>query len=157
VTNEHRCTSSGRRKTTTPTSAWVASLALPILKKKPFMGAKELHTTLQDTNNCQIVYETVWNGKQKALGELYGTWEDNFQLLFRWKEVVLQKMPDSVIEIDIDVEYEKLYFKRFFCALGPCLEGFRAGCTPYLSVDSTALNGRWNGHLPSATGVDGHN
>jgi hypothetical protein len=47
--DEHRCTSSGRRKTTTPTSAWVASLAHPILKKKLFMGVKELYTTLQDT------------------------------------------------------------------------------------------------------------
>jgi hypothetical protein len=26
-----------------------------------------------------------------------------------------------------------------------------------LSVDSTALNGRWNEHLPSTTGVYGHN
>jgi hypothetical protein len=26
-----------------------------------------------------------------------------------------------------------------------------------LSVDSTVLNGRWNDHLPSATGMDGHN
>jgi hypothetical protein len=34
---------------------------------------------------------------------------------------------------------------------------FRDGCIPYLSVDSTALNGRWNRHLASATGVDGHN
>ena len=31
------------------------------------------------------------------------------------------------------------------------------GCRPYLGIDSTALNGRWNGHLPSATTVDGHN
>jgi hypothetical protein len=70
---------------------------------------------------------------------------------------VLQKMPDSVIEIDIDEEDEKLYFKRFFCALGSCLEGFCEGCMSYLSVDSTALNGRWNDHLPSATAMDGHN
>jgi hypothetical protein len=71
---------------------------------------------------------------------------------------VLQKMSDSVIEIDIDEEEnERLYFKRFFCALGPCLEGCYEGCVPYLSVDSTTLNGRWNDHLPSATGVDGYN
>jgi hypothetical protein len=56
---------------------------------------------------------------------------------------VLQKMSDSVIEIDIDEEEdERLYFKRFFCALGPCLEGCYEGCVPYLSVDSTTLNGR---------------
>jgi hypothetical protein len=87
--DEHHCTSSGRRKTTTPTSAWVASLAIPILRKKSFMGAKELQTTLQDTYNCQIAYETMWKGKEKALDLLYGTWEDSFQLLFRWKEAVL--------------------------------------------------------------------
>ena len=37
-----------------------------------------------------------------------------------------------------------------------CLQGFGDGCRPYISLDSTALNGRWNGHLPSATSVDGH-
>jgi hypothetical protein len=46
----------------------------------------------------------MWKCKEKALGQLYRTWEDNFQLLFRWKDAVLQKMPDSVIEIDIDEE-----------------------------------------------------
>jgi hypothetical protein len=71
--DEHRCTSNGRRKTTTATSSWVTSLALLILKKKPFMGTKELQTTLQDTHNCQITYDTVWKGKEKALSQLYGT------------------------------------------------------------------------------------
>jgi hypothetical protein len=79
----------------------------------------------------------VWKGKEKALCQLYGTWEESFKLLFRWKEAVLQKMPDSVIEIDIDeAEDGRLHFKSFFCALGTCLEGFHVGCRPYLSVDS---------------------
>jgi hypothetical protein len=73
---------------------------------------------------------------------MYGSWEDSFQLLFRWKEVILEKMSDLVIEIDLDDQDGKLFFKRFFCALCPCLEGFRADCRPYLSVDSTALNHR---------------
>jgi hypothetical protein len=118
---------------------------------------KELQTTLQDTHNYTIAYKTVWKGKEKALAQLYGTWEDSFQLLFMWKEAMLEKMPDSIIEFDVEVEDEKLFFRRFFCALGPCLEGFREGCRPYLSVDSTTLNGRWNGHLPFATSVDSHN
>jgi hypothetical protein len=63
--DEQSCTFSGRRKTTTPTSYWVASLALSILQKKSFMGAKELQTTLQDTHSCQITYVTVWKGKEK--------------------------------------------------------------------------------------------
>jgi hypothetical protein len=66
-------------------------------------------------------------------------------------------MSDSVIEIDLDDQDGKLFFKRFFCALSPCLQGFHAGCRPYLSVDSTTLNDRWNEHLPVANSVDGHN
>ena len=48
-------------------------------------------------------------------------------------------------------------FTDFFCCLKPSIDGFLNGCRPFLSVDSTALNGRWNGHLPSATTLDGHN
>jgi hypothetical protein len=156
--DKHTCTSSGRRKTTTPTSSWVASLALPILTEKPQMGAKELQITLQDTHNYQIAYETVWKGREKTLAQLYGAWEDSFKLLFGWRDAVMEKMPDSVIEIELPTEDDgKLYFRMLFCAFGPCFQGFREGCMSYLSVDSMALNGRWNGHLPSVISVDGYN
>jgi len=125
--------------------------------KKPHMGPKELQTILQDTHKVTISYDVVWHGKEKALKELFGTWEDSFRQLYSWKEAVLEKLPDSVIEIDTCMEDGRLYFSRFFCALGPCITGFLDGCRPYLSVDSTALNGRWNGHLPSATSIDGQN
>jgi hypothetical protein len=95
----------------------------------------------------------VWKGKEKALKEMFGSWEESFKLLFFWREVV----PDSIVKIDVVLENGKYYFNCFFCALGPCILGFRDGCRPYPSIDSTALNGRWNGQLASATGVDGHN
>jgi hypothetical protein len=59
MTNEHTCTSSGRRKTSTHTGSWVVCQALPILTKKPHMSAKELQMTLQDKNKCTIAYETL--------------------------------------------------------------------------------------------------
>src|SRR5438132_9549389 len=61
------------------------------------------------------------------------------------------------VEIDTQVVDGRVYFHKFFCALKPCVDGFLEGCRPYLSIDSTALNGRWNGHLAAATGVDGNN
>ena len=78
-------------------------------------------------------------------------------MLFNWRAEVLQRSPRSVIEIDIKHGDEIFYFHRFFCALSPCIEGFLEGCRPYVSVDSTALNGRWNGHMAAATAIDGHN
>jgi hypothetical protein len=56
-----------------------------------------------------IAYKIVWKGKDKALAQLYGTWKDSFQLLFRWKEAVMEKMSDSVIEFDVEVKDEKLF------------------------------------------------
>jgi hypothetical protein len=71
---------------------------------------------------------------------------------------MLEKMPNSVIEIEIhEDDGGNLFFGRFFCTFGPYLEGFREGCKSYLSVYSTMLNGRWNGHLPTVTSVHGHN
>jgi hypothetical protein len=61
------------------------------LKKKPGMGAKELQNALHDTYNVQIAYLTLWRGREKALYELFGSWEDSFQLLFSWKEAVVEK------------------------------------------------------------------
>jgi hypothetical protein len=84
IVDHHTCTSSDRRKTTTPTSSWVASLAHPTITNKPYMEAKELQTMLQGQHNCTIAYDTVWKEKENALTELYGTWEDSFKLLFSW-------------------------------------------------------------------------
>jgi hypothetical protein len=63
------------------------------------MGSKELQTTLQDEQKCQIHYDTVWKGRQITLRELYGKWEESFQLLFNWMAEVLKRSPGSVIEI----------------------------------------------------------
>jgi hypothetical protein len=89
--------------------------------------------------------------------ELYGTWEENFQQLLRWKAAVLEVSPDSVIEVHCHMDGEKMYFRRFFCELGSCTQGFREGCQSYLSVDSTRLNDKWCGQLAAACGVDGQN
>ena len=63
----------------------------------------------------------------------------------------------SILEIDIEIVDDKVHFKRFFCCFKAAIVGFRNGCRPYISIDSTALNGFWNGHLPVAQALDGHN
>jgi DNA replicative helicase MCM subunit Mcm2 (Cdc46/Mcm family) len=124
----HDYTSSGRRRTSTPTTVWVADKALPMLTLEPELEAKKLQKRLQEKFNVVIGYDTVWKGKEKAMIELYDTWEENFQQLLRWKEVVMEISPYSVIEVDCYMDVEKMYFHQLFSALGPCTEGFREGC-----------------------------
>ncbi|WVZ96919.1 hypothetical protein U9M48_042499, partial [Paspalum notatum var. saurae] len=157
LVDKHNCTSNARKLTTTPSSAWVASKAIHHLRKNYNMGPKELKQRLEEEHNCKIHYDTVWKGRQKALVELHGSWEESFQMLFNWRAEVMARSPGSVIEIDVKEEDGQVHFHKFFCALGPCIEGFLEGCRTYLSIDSTALNGRLNGHLAAATAIDGHN
>jgi hypothetical protein len=63
----HDCTSSGWRITSTPTTAWVAGKALPILMSKSKLGAKKLQKRLQGKFNVVIGYDTVWKVKEKAM------------------------------------------------------------------------------------------
>ena len=67
------------------------------------------------------------------------------------------KMLGSVVEIDVVHTEKGVFFHMFFCCLKPSIDGFLNSCRPFLSIDSTALNGRWDGHMPSATALDGHN
>nr|XP_034569455.1 uncharacterized protein LOC117833969 [Setaria viridis] len=157
LVDQHDCISSSRVKTITPSQKWVASKAVSIIRNIPNIGAIELQKKLQDEYSITIPYDTVWRGKEKALAEVYGKWEESFEMLYRWKAEVLKRSPGSVVEIEVLEIDGKVYFHRFFCALKPCIDGFLEGCRPYLGIDSTALNGRWNGHLASATAVDGHN
>jgi hypothetical protein len=57
----HICTSIMRRHTTTPSDKWVASKVVPILKKTPDMGVREMQIKLQDVHKCIIGYDMVWN------------------------------------------------------------------------------------------------
>lgn len=127
MTDVHTCTSSSRRRIATPTSSLVASLTLPILMSKPNMGAILLQKRLENTFSMTISYDTMWKGRKKALLEMHGTWEDSFRRLFSWKEAILEKMLDSVIEIDVREDGGKVYLSRFFVLLGLVLGIFCKG------------------------------
>ena len=117
-------------------------------------------TTVREGTQVSKLHMTLYGGvKQELLMRFManGHWSDSFELLFRWKAEVMKRSLGSVIEIDVVEVDGEIYFHHFFCALKPCIDGFLEGCRPHLSVDATALNDRWNGHLAVAVAVDGHN
>ena len=121
--------------------AWVAERAIPLLKKKPSMGPKAVQEELQDKYKIEIPYQTVVYGRQRAANKLFGKWDDSFDWLYRFKAEVEMRSPGSILEIDTETVDDKVHFKRFFCCFKAAIDGFRNGCRPYISIDSTALNG----------------
>jgi hypothetical protein len=76
------------------------------------------------------------------MSDMYGTWQENFKQLLNWKAAMMEISSDSVIELDVHMVDDKIFFRILFCALGPCIQGFLEECRPYLSVHSTRLDGR---------------
>ena len=151
------CPSTRRVRTKMATYHWVAEKAIPLLKKDPNMGAKKIQEELEEKYQVTIGYSTVHLSKDKAEQQIFGTWEESFGYLFNFKVEIELRMPGSVVEIDVVHTEEGVFFHMFFCCLKPSIDGFLNGCRPFLSIDSTTLNGRWDGHMPSATALDGHN
>jgi hypothetical protein len=80
-----------------------------------------------------------------------------FPCFFNWKAEIECKSPGSIVEIELLKNGSKYHFNRIFVVFKPCIDGFLAGCRPYVGIDSTALNGKFKGQLASAIAVDGHN
>ena len=139
------------------TQGWVEANAMSILQNDPTIGCKELQEKLEETYDITICYDTVWAGKSRAEKQIYGTLKQSFQNLHNFKAEVEKRSPGSIVEVDTKVVDGKVHFHRFFMALKPCIDGFKAGCRPYLSIDSTTLTGKWRGHLAACTTLDGHN
>jgi hypothetical protein len=81
--------------------------------------------------------------------------------LWSFRAELLAANPGSIFEIDIKTTKNKKgdvvhVFNRLFIALKPCIDGFLAGCRPYLGVDATFLSGKYTGQLAATIGVDGH-
>jgi hypothetical protein len=139
------------------TQGWIAEKLADWVKKNPGQGAKAARTKLEGEFNFQLKYSKAWAGMKLALEQMHGKYEESFQLLFNWKAEIEKRCPGSIVEIDLVKEKDKYYFNRVFVAFKPCIDGFLAGCRPYIGVDATALNGKYVGQLASATAVDGHN
>jgi hypothetical protein len=128
-----------------------------MLKKDQTIGAVKILKELQDEHHVILDYRTVWKGKQKAATSLYGSWEESFRMLYNYKAKIELRSPGSIVEIVTTTIEGEVHFSKLFIALKPCIDGFLNGCRPYISIDSTHLNGKLNGQLEVVTASDGHN
>jgi hypothetical protein len=58
------------------TSISVAERVYEWLKEKPTMGPKDLQVELQKKYKFEVSYDKVVKGREKAIEEIYGKWEE---------------------------------------------------------------------------------
>ena len=154
----HNCASTaGLENNCMATNSWVRDRVINKLRQEPTLGATALKKFLEEKYKINISYYVVWDGRQMALDEILGKWEDSFDAAYNFKAELERTSPGSIVEVDHVTVDGKNHFSKMFVALKPCVDGFLNGCRPYLGIDSTVLTGKWRGQLASAIGIDGHN
>ena len=158
IPERHTCQSTGKvEKNSMATNHWVRDRVLDRLAKDPKIGPKALQKRLEEQYHLQLSYWVVWDGRNMALEQLKGKWDDSFEHIFSFNAEVEKTNPGSLVDIEYEKVGKKFRFTRMFVALKACVDGFLNGCRPFLGVDSTYLTEKWKGQLASATAIDGHN
>jgi hypothetical protein len=88
------------------------------------VGAKELQRRIHETHKVLINYKRVFVGRELALTKLYGSWNENFDMLYRYEAQIELSSPGSFFIIDHHKVLEEIRFRRLFFALKPCIDGF---------------------------------
>ena len=139
---DHICVGSATLKRHQASIAWIARKSKDIIIEDPTLSAKKLQNRLKKEYNLELSYFKVWAGKKAAMDELHGSWEESFSMLWRFKAALEETCPGSIVEIDCKKINGRKHFSRMFVCIKSCVDGFLAGCRPYLGVDSTHLTGK---------------
>ena len=139
----HNCATTKLREGKMASQGWCADRLGEWVKKNPTKGAKDAKAKLEGDFGIKLKYSKAWSGLKVALEQVHGKYEESFQLLFNWAAQVQISSPGSRVQIELQKVAKKHRFKRIFVALKPCIDGFLAGCRPFIGVDASFLHGKY--------------
>ena len=86
---EHHCPSVNRaQRLRAAKRRWIADAVQNWVRENSNIGPTELQTNLQKKYGLDLPYMRVFYGKQMAIDNIYGKYEDSFQLLYSFKAEV---------------------------------------------------------------------
>ncbi|TVU04036.1 hypothetical protein EJB05_50401, partial [Eragrostis curvula] len=118
----HLCAST-LRASRMATQSWVAEHVTSDLAKNPGATAMELKGLLKERYGITISYGAVWAGRKRAYLQLFGQFDESFDCLWRFKAAVEAADPNTVVDIETELDGDRHRFKRFFCCFEQRKEG----------------------------------
>ncbi|XP_022023776.1 uncharacterized protein LOC110924041 [Helianthus annuus] len=129
-----------------------------LIKEQPSISITALRAEIIDKLGYTPSYKKVWVGKQKAIEEVFGNWEESYNLLPKFLYALQRFNPATMVEwcISRQTDVNQVEFRRVFWDFAPSIQGFKH-CRPVISIDGTHLYGKPKGKMMIAMGVDGNN
>nr|XP_012568941.1 uncharacterized protein LOC105851761 [Cicer arietinum] len=150
---------------------------MQVVKVDPSIKVKVIVAQIRSLHNYTVSYKKAWIGKNKAIEQIYGNWEESYNQLPQWLLVMKTFAPGTKIEMEttpayhenrtkIEMETIPAYhenslingiriFHRLFWAFVLCISAFKF-CKPMVQVDGTWLYGKYKGTLLVAVAQDGN-
>ncbi|XP_078153598.1 uncharacterized protein LOC144548756 [Carex rostrata] len=103
-------------------------------------------------------YNKLWRGRELAIANLLGSWENSYNLLIPLFEAIKRTNPGSkycVTSFPIENSPNR-HFKAAAWAYGPCIAAIPF-LRPVISIDACFMSGRYKGRLLMACGYDAEN
>ena len=101
-----------------------------------------------------ITYRKAWLTKQWALEQVYGNWEESYNILPKYLQALQLFIPGTIVRIQtipaLDESNQpipnKVIFHQLFWSFKACIDSL-AFCKSIVQIDGTWLNGRYTkGH-----------
>ena len=115
---------------------------------------------MKDKFGYKVHYKTIWEANRKIIIRISGDWDEFYQALPRWMNIVKPTNLGTKVVWKISILAGcngNVRFMRVFWAFGACVEGFKQ-CRLVIQIYGTFLYGKYIGKLLIATSinVDGH-
>nr|XP_012567480.1 uncharacterized protein LOC105851313 [Cicer arietinum] len=140
----------------------ICARIIQVMRMDPSIKVKVIIAQIQALYNYTISYRKAWLGKNKAIEQIYGNWEESYNQFPRWLLVMQTFAPRTIIKMETIPTYNEhgfingmTIFHRLFWAYVPCISAFKF-CKPIVQVDGTWLYGKYNGTLLVAVAQDGN-
>ncbi|XP_016172742.1 uncharacterized protein LOC107615149 [Arachis ipaensis] len=140
----------------------ICASILSLVMADASVSVKVLQNAVSSKFGFKPSYRKVWIGKQKAIAQIYGDWEESYNHIPRWIIGVELYMPGtiallrtSLVRIGKTVDASTVFFHRLFWTFPPCIEAFKY-CKSLISIDGTHLYGKYGGTLLMAIAQDGN-
>lgn len=138
-------------------STFLAKFHLNKFRDDPNLNLSGLrHATVRELE-VEPSKDQLYKCKQKTMNIIDGDWESQYNKLYNYATILLQRNPGSIIKLSHTLD-DPPHFKRFFCAFEGLTKGFLAGCRPWIGLDGTFLKkvgqNSGQGELLTAVGRD---
>ena len=136
----------------------VAAHIKAIIKAQLTLTTAAIQASVMEKWGYEISYKKAFDGKHKALRQLFGDFSQSYIELPRLFLDIEQANPGCVViwkTFDTNMSNTEI-FQHVFWSFKPSIVGFKH-CRPLLSIDGTHLYWKYKGTLLIAMGCDGNN